>query len=270
MIDEDRACVTVVIPVWGPYTGRWLDEAIASIAGQAPPTAILLVDNAHEPPVQRPGVSVVRTAERLSVGAARDVGLQLVRTPAVVMWDADDVMLPGTLARLLSRLDADPAIVACSPGIVDYEDGSHHGWPRRWPLALTRFPHAFALLNAATSLYPVIGAALNTQAAQDVGFPDADIGDDWAVGTSLAFRGRIAVDPLPGRRYRAHSGSVSSGWTRGEVLAGAATVRRHLRSDTSAPIYVRGAVPLIAAAQHAVLRALRPLRHHGRRAARRF
>jgi hypothetical protein len=266
--DAGTALVTIVIPVWGAYADGWLDEAIASIRDQEVAVSIMLVDNAHEPPLRRKGLSVIRTETRLSIGAARNLGLQSVRTPFVVVWDADDVMLPGTLPRLLDRLARDPELVACSPSIVEYPDGRLHHWPRRWPLALTRFPRLFATANAVTSLYPAIGAALRTLPAQQTAFPDANGGDDWAIGAGLAFRGQIAVDPHPGRRYRRHHGSVSARWTTENVMSSAGLLRRSLSADQAVPAPIRRALPLMALAHHGVLRVLRPLsRRMGRRRA---
>jgi predicted O-methyltransferase YrrM len=251
--------VTVVIPVWGRYAGPDLDDAIESIRAQRVPVEILLVDNAADPPLERAGVTIVRSDTRVSVGAARNLGLQAVRSPAVMFWDADDVMLDGALARLLAGLDRDPGLVACATALIDERSGTRHHWPRRWPLALARLPTAFAVLNAVTSLYPVVGAVMRTPAAQEIGFPDVDGGDDWVMGVSLAMRGRVALDDRPGRLYRRHDGSVSAGWGTSHVLTHASLVRARLREDPGVPRVIRLLVPAIWLGQHAVLRALRPI-----------
>jgi glycosyltransferase involved in cell wall biosynthesis len=251
--------VSVVIPVWGEYADHRLDEAVASIRKQDIEAAIILVDNGNAVPLTRPGTSAVRSETQLSLGAARDLGLRSVTTPTVMFWDADDVMLPGTLTRLAGRLADDPELVACAASIIDSRTGRRHHWPRRWPLRLTRQPLLFATLNAVTSLYPTTGALLRTADAQAAGFPDADGGDDWVMGVSLSFRGRVAVDEVPGRLYGYGSASISAGWTRRDVLANARLVRERLRTDAAIPTAVVRLAPIIALGQHTVLQVLRPI-----------
>lgn len=261
--------VSVVIPVWGEYADHRLDEAVGSIQKQDLKAAIILVDNGNAVPLTRPGVWAVRSETQLSLGAARDLGLRTVTTPTVMFWDADDVMLPGTLGRLAQRLDHDPEIVACATSIIDSRTGRRHHWPRRLPLRLSGQPLLFATLNAVASLYPTTGALLRTADAQAAGFPDADGGDDWVMGVSLSFRGSVAVDDVPGRLYGYGSASISGRWTRGDVLANARLVRERLRTDPAVPEAVTRLLPVIMIAQHAVKRVLRPIarRAPGRRRA---
>ena len=226
--------VSVVIPVWGAYDGPRLDEALRSLRAQDVPVEIVLVDNASDPPVTRADVEIVRSEERIALGAARNLGLDAVRTPFVVFWDADDVMPPGTLTRLLERLERDPGLVACSATILDSLTEERHHWPRLWPLRISRRQRLFAVLNAVSSLYGVIGALVRTDAARDARFPDSDGGDDWVLAVSLAFRGRIAVDHRPGRRYQRHGGSVSAPWGAAEAHAHAAVASAPACAGSSA------------------------------------
>jgi predicted O-methyltransferase YrrM len=251
--------VTVVIPIWGKYADHRLDRAIESIRAQDVPVSILLVDNAAEPPLARPGVTILRSDSRVSLGAARNLGLQAVRSPTVLFWDADDVMLGGALARLLDTLDRRPDVVACACPLIDAVSGSLHHWPRRWPMALSRVPILFIALNAITSLYPVIGAAIRTAPAQEIGFPEVDGGDDWVLAVSLSMRGRVALDDRPGRLYSRHDESLSYGWRTRDVLTHARLVRARLREDPMVPGAIRALAPVIWVGQHAVLRVLRPL-----------
>lgn len=251
--------LTVVIPVWGKYADDRLDRAIESVRAQRVDAKILLVDNAADPPLARPGVTIVRSETRVSVGAARNLGLQAVRSPVVLIWDADDVMLDGAVARQLDALERRPELVACGTTLIDALSGHRHHWPRRWPLALSRRPAVFAVLNAITSLYPVIGAAVRTAEAQEIGFPAVDGGDDWVMAVSLSMRGRVALDERPGRLYSRHDESVSYGWQTSDVLTHARLVRARLREDARVPVAIRVLVPVIWLCQHAVLRLLRPL-----------
>jgi glycosyltransferase involved in cell wall biosynthesis len=260
--DDASSTLTVVVPVWDDYAYALLDEAIFSLKAQRPRPAILILDNASTAPVEpRDGARVVRTEGRLTVGAARNRGLAEVTTPWAMLWDADDVMLPGTVAALLATADATPSAVVVATGIVDGATGRRHHWPRLWTNALTRSPRGYALIHAITSLFPTTGALLRTDVVLDGGgFADTDGGDDWVLGVSLALRGRVIVHPRLGRVYRRHLGSISSGWVGGEDIVRHATlVRERLASDPAAPAYARAALPAIRLAQLTVIRVLRPI-----------
>lgn len=251
--------VTVVIPAWGAYAGDQLDRAIAGIRAQDIEADILVVDNADPEGVNAPGARVLRSERRVSIGAARQLGLEAVETPLVVFWDADDEMPPGTLKRLVAAMDEDEDLVACGASIIDGHTGERHHWPRRWPLALSARSRLFATVNAVASLYGIGGAVVRTGPARQAGFPDVEGGDDWAMGVALAFRGRVRVLDEPGRIYHYDAGSVSSAWTWRERMAHARLVRSRLRTDPTVPRAVRVLLPLVATAQTVVILLLRPL-----------
>ena len=114
-------------------------------------------------------------------------------------------------------------------------------------------------MNTVSSLYPTQGAVLRTEAAREARFDDADGGDDWVLGVSLAFRGRVALDPHDGRFYTRRPGSVSSGWTRTDAETHASQVLARLRTDPAVPAAVRRSIPLIRLVADRRARAVRPL-----------
>lgn len=249
--------VTVLVPVWDAYAGPLLAEAVASVRQEGCPTRVLVVNNASSVPVDVPdGVELCTTPRRLTLGGARDFALQDVRTPYVVFWDADDVMLPGTLPSLLQGISAEPGLVAFGCAIVDAETGERHRWPRPWIAKIARHPRLFALLHSVWSLYPTIGSTvMRTDAVRaSGGFDDIDSGDDWALGVSLLFRGRAGWSERPGRVYH---NTPSSIWARHSthrhLLAHARVVRRRIRTDPGIPSRVRLLLPVIWAAQLVVL-----------------
>ena len=133
------ARVSVVIPVWGDAAAGAVTHAVESIVAQDLPANIILVDNASEPPIEPPpGATVIRTPRRLTLGATRNFGLDHVDTPLVMVFDADDALMPGALSRLVARMDADPGLVACCPMIVDGRTEERHHWPRSRPFRLGR------------------------------------------------------------------------------------------------------------------------------------
>jgi hypothetical protein len=265
--------VSIVVPAWGGYAGSPLREAVATLLEQELPARIVIVDNAsNEPLPELGGVDVVRAPHRLTVGAARNFGLERVTTPYVVFWDADDLMLPGTLGFLRERIASKPRLVAVAAAIVEGEPPVRHRWPPRWSARLARVPRVFAFCHAIWALFPTTGATmLRTATVRDSkGYADADSGEDWVLGVSLAFRGRIELHERPGRVYRRLGESL---WERRrsprDLLAHAAAVRRRMRTDPGVPGLARAAIPLLAALQAIALLGIAPLARAWRRALRR-
>lgn len=243
---------TVVIPVWDEYVAERLPEALQSLR-QEPPPQIIVVDNASTVEVPEvSGAHVVRTPRRMALGSARNLGLERVNTRYVVFWDADDAMLPGTLAFLEREIASATGVVAVAAAIIEDPSGNRHRHPRRWAPLLMRAPSLFALLHSIWSLYPTTGATIiDAEAARAAGgFADADSGEDWVLGVSLAFRGSIAFSERPGRLYRVHKHSV---WARHMTLrheiGHARAVRERLKTDHGIPRWARAMRPLIAVGQ---------------------
>ena len=125
-----RLDVTVVIPVWDEYVS-FLPEAVESVREDDEGVPIIVVDNASATPVpELEGTTMVRTDRRLSVGAARNVGLEHVESEYVLILDADDKLLPGTLEHLVAALDLRPSVSIAVTTILDSETGERHRFPR--------------------------------------------------------------------------------------------------------------------------------------------
>jgi glycosyltransferase involved in cell wall biosynthesis len=258
-----RPDMTIVVPVWGRYGGTTLLEALESVRAQGFPAHVIVVDNASDEPLpELDAVELVRAPSRLTAGAARNLGLERVRTPYVVFWDADDLMLPGTLQFLRERLASDRRLVAVAAGIMEDEPRVPHRWPRPWTAPLARLPRAFALAHCLWSLFPTTGAtAMHTSAARDAGgFADANSGEDWVLGVSLTFRGTVELHRRPGRIYRRHVGSLWEGRrSLSHLLRHAAAVDRRLLADPGIPLWAKLLAPAIAALQVLMLLVVAPL-----------
>jgi len=254
--------VSVVVPVWDDYVGPHLAEAVESLRAQGHPFRLIVVDNASTKPVPAlDDAEVVRTPERLTTGAARNFGVRHVDTPYVIFWDADDLMLPGTIRMLVEAMDADPGLVAFAAGIVDGSTGRRYRWPRRWPFAFARFPRLFAFGQSVWALFPTTGASImRTEAVREAGFGDNDAAEDWILGASLAFRGRVGFTRRFGRIYRQHPGSI---WTGHDslplLLEDTIYVRERLRADPAVPRWAKLLRPAVATAQYACLLTIRPV-----------
>lgn len=254
--------VSVVVPVWGDYAGATLTEALDSLRAQDLPARILVVDNASDPPLEpMPGVELVRSETRLTVGAARNLGLARVETPFVVFWDADDLMLPGTLRFLRDRIAGDPGLVLVAASILEGDPPVPHRWPRRWTYPLARFKTLFALADCVWSVFPTTGSSIiRTAVAREAGFGDANSGEDWMLGVSLAFRGRVTLETRPGRIYRRHPASLWETQRSGrQLMVHSRAVRERIRNDNAVASWVYVLIPLIAAFQFAAVRVVRPL-----------
>ena len=256
-----------MVPAWGEYAGQPLAEALESLRAQDLAARIIVVDNASEPPLEGlAGAEVIRAPERLTVGAARNLGLAAVRSPYVLFWDADDLMLPGTLRFLRDRLAAEPDAVLVAASILEGDPPFPHRWPRRWSYPLARWRRPFALAHCVWSLFPSTGSALiRTEAARPMGFGDANSGEDWVLGVSLAFRGRVILETRPGRIYRRHAGSLWETQRSGaQLVKHARVVRDRIRADPAAPKWARILLPAVALLQLAAVRLVRPVVETGR------
>jgi glycosyltransferase involved in cell wall biosynthesis len=252
--------VAVVIPVWDDYV-RWLEEAVRSVVDQRVAEQVVVVDNASDVPVpELAGTTVVRSPRRLSTGAARNLGLREVRTELVVFLDADDVMLPGSLAALRDGLRAAPEASAFCMGLVDGDTGRRHRAPRGPARAVARVPRLFALANSVWSLLPTQGATIARTATVRAagGYAGRSQGEDWALGVSLAWRGEVAFSDEPALLYRWRGDSPGQAAGRPPLAANARCVRRRLRQDPAVPTWAKAALPAIALAQWVVIGVVRP------------
>jgi glycosyltransferase involved in cell wall biosynthesis len=251
--------VAVVIPVWDSYVG-FLGEAVASVRDQGADAELIVVDNASAQPLpELRGARVVRSDTRLSTGAARNLGLDAVTAPLVVFLDADDLMLPGTLATLTAGLR--PSDVAFAMAIVDGDTGGRHRAPRRIAYALARVPSLFALANTIWSLLPTQGATIARTA--DVraagGYGDRSQGEDWVLAAALTWRGRVRFTREPGLVYRWRFDSPGQPGAGADLLDNARFLRERLRADPAVPAPARRLLPVIGAAQWAAVELVRPV-----------
>jgi len=103
--------VDVVIPVFGH--GHLLPEAVDSLVGQGISLSVFIVDDGNVPAVEVPAVPADRGVEKISlirqetnkgIAAARNLGLAHCAGDAVIFLDADDLLQPRAMSRLMSEL----------------------------------------------------------------------------------------------------------------------------------------------------------------------
>ena len=253
--------VSVVIPVWDDYA-RWLEESAASVLSQeGVRSEIVVVDNASSVPLPEvPGARVVRSQQRLSTGAARNLGLMEAQAPLIVFLDADDVLVEGALATLVAGIRSHPGAVAYTMAMIDGDTGKRHRAPRRIVRALTPMPRLFAFANSVWSLLPTQGATvMPTQLVREAGgYADRSHGEDWALGAALTWRGRVWLDERPALVYRWRGDSPGQPGARLTLLANARALRDRLRSDPEVPATARHGLGAIALAQWLAIGLARP------------
>jgi glycosyltransferase involved in cell wall biosynthesis len=171
------------------------------------PVEIVVVDDASPDDatretlaeLEREGVRVIRLEANVGVGNARSDAFDATTAPYVYPLDADDLALPGVLARMADLLDADPGVVACVGDIAEFGD---HELVRAIPARLD--PYRVALTNE----YPITALYRRTAVAA-IGawrpFYEVQGYEDWNVWMGLAERGgRIVHLGGPGYRRRLH------------------------------------------------------------------
>lgn len=129
--------VTVIVP--GRDVGAFADEALASLRGQTHEDfRAILVDDASRDRTAEvfaaaaaadPRFTVVRHDVARGLGASRNEALDLVDTPYVGFFDADDVMLPGGLATLVGSLEESGSDIAVGAYVRLRADASGHYAP---------------------------------------------------------------------------------------------------------------------------------------------
>jgi glycosyltransferase involved in cell wall biosynthesis len=194
--------VAVLIPCHGE--GSLVADAVASIQ-EDEPVEIVIVDDASPDAETRAaleslhGVKVIRHETNRGVGNARTAAFEATTAPYVYPLDADDLALPGVIARMADRLDADPDAVVCAGDVIEFGDVEVL---RETPERLD--PYRVALTNEypTTALYrrsAVAAAGAWRPYYEHQGY------EDWSLWMGLAERGgRMIHFGEPGYRRRLH------------------------------------------------------------------
>ena len=201
------ARIAVIVPCFND--AGLVREALSSIDEDEPVEVVVVDDHSSDPAtlamleeLESQGVRVVRHSENRGVGPARQSGLTATSAPYVFPLDADDLAVPGALAAMADRLDADEGAAVC---FGDYAEFGDSEMLRAVPERLD--PYRLAYANE----YPI--ASLFRRSALDRvgGFtPNAYAGssyEDWNLWMTLAESGARGVHLGPGRptyRRRLH------------------------------------------------------------------
>lgn len=232
-----RPIVTIIVP--GFDVAPWAPEAIASLEEQRfADWRAVLVDDAStdetgalfdDAAARDDRFTVIHLDRRRGLGAARNAALATVDTPFLGFLDADDVLLPGALERLVPVLDASGsdfvvgAYVRLRPdGRGGYTAGQVQPWvdaataPERRGATLEDHPEVTANIVAWSKLSRT---AFWEQAG--LRFPEGRLYEDQIVAQQMYARAR-RFDAVPEVivhwRERADGSSITQHEERLEVL----------------------------------------------------
>jgi glycosyltransferase involved in cell wall biosynthesis len=195
------ARVCVIVPCFS--AGALVLEAVRSLE-EPEPLELVVVDDCSPDEathtvlerLRADGIRVLRHERNRGAAQARMTGLAATEAPFVLPLDADDLALPGRIARAADRLEADPAAAAC---VGDYEEFGHGSIVRAVPDRLDPYRVAF------TNEYPVTSLFRRSALARVGGWRDplpAHPGyEDWNLWMDLAQAGERIVH-LGGTLYR--------------------------------------------------------------------
>lgn len=206
------ALVTVIVP--GRDVAEFAAEALDSLRAQTLPAwCAILVDDGSvdatadvfaDAAASDPRFTLIRHAEPRGLGGARNAGLDRVATPFVGFLDADDVMTPTALERLVAAITesgSDLAVGAyvrlrAGAGGV-YAAGEVQPWvraatdPARRGTTLSAHPEVSGNVVAWSKL-----SRVELWRAHGVRFPEGRLYEDQIVAQRLYTHAR-AIDVLP-------------------------------------------------------------------------
>lgn len=192
-----------------------LRQALASVAAQQhPPAEVIVVDDGSLPALEPPaGVTVRRHPAPRGAAAARNSGLERVRTKWVAFLDDDDLWAPAKLSSQLRALTADSGARWCYTGALLVDEGLNLLGVQRARLSGEiegRLLGGNVIAGGGSSV--LVAADLVRQAG---GFDEAlSAGEDWDCWVRLARLSPVLALDAPLAASRHHVASKSRHWRR--------------------------------------------------------
>jgi len=221
------ALVSVVIPTHdrAELVGRAVRSALEQ---SAPPAEVIVVDDCSSdrtPETLREfgdEITVIRTAENVERGAARNLGVRSSRGAVIAFLDSDDEWTPGKLEAQMAAADAGRTSVTALQYIDDDSrpTGDYYEPSRRSERRITirnDFLGAPSSLVVSRRVFDAVGGFVEERAVQG--------SEDWLFLLRLLLSGHsldVIREPLV--RYRIHAGSDTADPARREQSVSAAVV----------------------------------------------
>ena len=213
MTTPPRLAVVVTCHDYEAYVG----EAIASVLAQGRDDVELVVVDDGSTDGSRDVIATYPAARSVTIPnggsvAACVVGLDMTTAPFVLFLDADDRLDPGSLAKVLDRLDPEVAKLQFSLGRID-ADGAAIG-PAQPPMADYRERERLAAEVLRTGVYltpTTSGNVFRRDVAdllREVDYPDAAA--DGVTVFAAPFLGDVVSVSEELGRYRIHGRNVSA------------------------------------------------------------
>jgi GT2 family glycosyltransferase len=204
--------------------GPLLHRAIASVIDE--PCEIVVVDDCSTvpwpdfPAAWQGRVRTAQTPRNSYAGAARNLGVSLVRGSHVAFLDADDVFLPERLSSHREFLQRHPGTVVVGSPVQICRDGDE--WVE-FPPILRRtipgitleaqlLPEEVRWLVCDDYCFNTGGMTVDVDHFRSVGGFDESLrwGEEWDLLVRLAQRGRLGFVPVVGCRYLNRPNSITS------------------------------------------------------------
>jgi glycosyltransferase involved in cell wall biosynthesis len=227
--------VTVLTTV---YNGaRYLEETIASILGETfTDFEYVIIDDGStdatpeilaRAAARDPRIVLLRNETNRGIPASANRGLAVARGEYIARLDADDLSLPGRLAREVAALDADRNLALVSMNYESFTgDGVVLGRSHRdHPPSVVEYLLHFSNSIGGHSQVMFRRSAVMAAGGYDESCPAAL---DYELWSRIVREGRIVVLPELGMRYRVHDESVSARARDQQVAVGKRVMHRTL------------------------------------------
>ena len=222
------------------YNGQcFVDEAIGSVVGQGfDDFEFVIIDDGStdETPAilakwaaRDARIVVHRSPRNEGIPAALNRGLAVARGEYVGRQDADDLCLPGRLARQVAVLDEQPEVELVSAGYELIEaDGR-----RRFVMKRYEAPEVVEYLLCFSNFIGGHGQVMfrrTTVAALGNYSLEYPSSQDYELWSKLIRRGRCVVLPMIGMRHRMHGQRSSVVWAPRQLSHSVAISRRNIEA----------------------------------------
>ena len=208
--------IAAIIPAFN--AASYLDQALASVAGQTEPAAEVVVadDGSTDDTVDRARqwkdrlpIKIVQLPGNLGPGPARHAAISASEAPLLAIIDADDIWLPDHLETMRAAYEQAPGLVSAQQYTWIQGRGIDTSLRRmRLDPIPTGDAQVFWLLRGNYILFPLFSRTLYDDVG---GFRDRfRVGEDWDLWIRMVRAGAtITESSHPTALYRIHSGSLS-------------------------------------------------------------
>jgi glycosyltransferase involved in cell wall biosynthesis len=197
--------VTVCVPYFN--LGTYLPRTLESLAAQTyPQMEVLVIDDGSTDPTSQEVFQVMQqryprfrfmTQPNAGIGATRNRGLAEARGPYFIPVDADNILRPDLVEKLVAGIHHRPEVAALTCYFLAFEqDSDLQRGTYRYAYRPTGGPHVLASMR---NVYGDATAIYRTEAFRGVGGYETDRGtsfEDWEAFVKLAQAGH-AIDVLP-------------------------------------------------------------------------